>query len=298
MSVEFKPTGSWVALVTPMDGSGDLDRAALTDLVQRHRRCGTSGIVVAGTTGESAALDDDELAVLFDTVIEAADGRIPVMAGVGSPATHKAVRMAHIAQRAGADAMLCVTPYYLKTTQQGLYAHYRALTEAVDLPIVLYNVPGRTAVDLKPETTARLAQLPSIVAIKEAVPELARIEQLVAQCPAGFRILSGDDASCLRTMRAGGDGVISVTANVVPSEMAQLCRLATQGAWAEAEALQARLQPLHAMTMEEPNPMPVKALLHRLNRIGSDIRLPLLPASAELVDRMMALLDDEAFERL
>lgn len=292
MKTLFTPAGSWVALVTPMDADGAVDRQAVARLVDAHVAAGTTGLVLGGTTGESAALDGDDYDRLLDAGLTAAAGRIPVLAGVGSPATARAVALARQATAAGADGLLCVTPYYLRTTQQGLEAHYHAVVEAVDRPIVLYNVPKRTGVDLLPSTVASLSQVERIVGIKEAVPERARIEQLVAACAEGFAILSGDDPSSLSALEAGAVGVISVTGNVVPRAIAALCRAAAAGRWDEARSIHARLEPLHAALAAEPNPMPVKALLARLGKIEATIRLPLVPASPSLVTQLETLLHE------
>ncbi|MDX1570828.1 MAG: 4-hydroxy-tetrahydrodipicolinate synthase [Xanthomonadales bacterium] len=287
--MQFSPRGSWVALVTPMQEDGGVDENALGRLIDAHVAAGTDGIVLAGTTGESAALDETEYATLLEAAIRCADGRLPLMAGVGSPATRKAVSLAAIAEGLGVDALLCVTPYYLRTTQKGLEGHYHALTDAVDLPLVLYNVPSRTGVDLLPETVGALSRLESVVGIKEAVADPARIDALVDACAVGFAIMSGDDASCLDTLQHGGVGVISVTANVVPGSMVELCDAARDENWGRAKKIQAHLAPLHRALMAEPNPIPVKALLHRLGRIGPGIRRPLVPASGALVEELMQM---------
>ena len=291
--MQFSPRGSWVALVTPMAEDGGLDEKALVRLIDAHVAAGTEGLVLAGTTGESAALDQTEYATLLETAIRAVDGRLPLMAGVGSPATHKALVLAGIAANLGVDALLCVTPYYLRTTQKGLEGHYHALADAVDLPLVLYNVPSRTGVDLLPETAGALSRLESVVGIKEAVADPERIDALADTCSDGFAILSGDDASCLETLRHGGVGVISVTANVVPGPMVELCAAARDGRWEAAASIQQHLAPLHRALMAEPNPIPVKALLHRLGRIGPGIRRPLVPATGALLERLMDMVQQD-----
>ncbi|MEM9303526.1 MAG: 4-hydroxy-tetrahydrodipicolinate synthase [Pseudomonadota bacterium] len=291
MSTLFTPRGSWVALVTPLAADGSIEPGDLGGLLDRHVAAGTDGIVLAGTTGESAALETQEFRLLLDAGLRAVDGRRPVLAGVGAASTAKAVKLARIAEEAGVDGMLCVTPYYLRTTQAGLEAHYHALAEAVDLPIVLYNVPSRTGVDLLPETVAGLSRLESIVAIKEAVPDAARVERLVADCAPDFAVLSGDDASALDALKSGAVGVISVTANVVPALLHRLCQLAGEDL-AAAEALQERLQPLHAALMEEPNPIPVKAALAELGLLQPVLRRPLVPASTTVLAKLRVLLDE------
>lgn len=278
--------GSWVAIVTPMRDDGSIDERAFTALLDWHVQAGTDGIVVAGTTGESAALTDPEFSELVTLAVSYLDGRLPVMAGVGAPATSKAQKLARLAEQAGADCLLCVTPYYLRTTQAGLAAHYQALLDVSTLPVVLYNVPGRTGVDLLPETTAELAAEARIIGIKEAVGDATRVRTLLQRCPDDFAVLSGDDATACRTMLAGGQGVVSVTANVAPEKMAALCAAALAGRENEAQEFNASLAEVHDLLMREPNPMPVKGVLAALGRIGPAIRLPLLPASRALVEQI------------
>lgn len=274
--------GSYVAIVTPMESDGGLALEALAGLVSMHLEQGTAGIVVAGTTGEAANLTDEEYSAVIEAVKARVAGQCPVLAGVGAPGTAKAVSLARRAARAGADALLCVTPYYLRTTQAGLEAHYQALADAVDRPIVLYNVPGRTGVDLQPETVGRLAELAPVCAIKEAVAGGQRVRDILAACSGRITVLSGDDGSCLEAMLAGASGVISVTANVAPQAMAEMCRLVREGERSAAGALDSRLAPLHRTLMDEPNPIPVKWALSERGRIPSGIRLPLVPATPGL----------------
>lgn len=273
----MKPTGSLCAILTPFDDDGAVDLAAFAALVEWHRASGTDGLVVAGSTGESGALEDHEYEALLDVALVRAGG-MPVIAGCGAPATHKALKLARRARASGAAALLAVTPYYARPTQDGLVRHFEALAEAVDLPVILYNVPTRTGCDLLPETVARLAGDARIVGIKEARPEPERMAALLALKADGFAVLSGDDPTACRAMRAGADGTISVAANIVPRAFRALCAAARLDA-PEAAALDAALAPLYGFLGIEPNPIPVKWLLHRAGRIGPALRLPLLPLS-------------------
>ncbi|MEE4361577.1 MAG: 4-hydroxy-tetrahydrodipicolinate synthase [Pseudomonadales bacterium] len=271
--------GSIVALVTPMDAAGALDWGALADLVEWHVSAGTDGIVPVGTTGESPTLDTPDHMRVIERVIRFVDGRVPVIAGTGSNATEEAIVLTEAARAAGADASLQVTPYYNKPTQEGLYRHFATIAERVDLPHLLYNVPGRTACDLLPATVARLAPIDNIVGIKEATGEIARVEALRRLCGEAFVILSGEDGRNLDLMKAGAVGAISVTANVAPEAMARLCAAFLAGDVATAEAIDLELQPLHRALFLESNPIPVKWALHEMGRIDSGIRLPLTPLS-------------------
>jgi 4-hydroxy-tetrahydrodipicolinate synthase len=267
--------GSIVALVTPMSADGEIDGDALQRLVELHVQSGTAAIVAVGTTGESATVDEQEHCDLIARTIAAAAGRIPVIAGTGANSTTEAIRLTRCAADLGADAALLVTPYYNKPTQAGLIAHYRCVADAVDIPQILYNVPGRTACDLLPATAAELASHPRIVGIKDATGDLTRLAELRAGCGADFALYSGDDATGCELMLQGGDGVISVTNNVAPAQMAQLCALALGGKRDQAEALNAQLDPLHRQLFIESNPIPVKWALHEMGLIGTGIRLPL-----------------------
>lgn len=273
----MKPTGSLCAIVTPFDAAGAVDLAAFAALVEWHRASGTDGLVVAGSTGESGALEEHEFEALLDVALARAGG-MPVIAGCGAPATHKALRLARKARAAGAAALLAVTPYYARPTQDGLVRHYDALAEGADLPLILYNVPTRTGCDLLPETVARLSGDARVVGIKEARPEPERMAALLALRSERFAVLSGDDPTACRAMRAGADGTISVAANVVPRAFAGLCAAARRDA-PEASTIDAGLEPLYRFLGIEPNPIPVKWLLHRAGRIGPALRLPLLPLS-------------------
>lgn len=269
--------GSFVALVTPFDGQGQLDFAALERLLTRQLDAGTHGIVVAGTTGEGAALDDAEFARLLDRVVGEVGGQVPVLAGVGAAATARGLQLASLAEAGRADALLCVTPYYLRTSQAGLEAHYRALTQHVTVPLVLYNVPSRTGTDLLPQTVGRLSRQSRVVGLKEAVAGGQRVTELLECCEDGFAIVSGDDPSCLEAMRAGATGVISITANVAPGAMARMTGMARSGDWDSARALDETLAQLHRALVVEPNPIPVKWALSELGLCSAQWRLPLVP---------------------
>ncbi|MCF7977165.1 MAG: 4-hydroxy-tetrahydrodipicolinate synthase [Chromatiaceae bacterium] len=267
--------GSIVALVTPMSVEGEVDGEALKRLVDLHVQSGTAAIVAVGTTGESATLDEAEHCEVLSRTVAAAAGRIPVIAGTGANSTTEAIRLTQCAADTGADAALLVTPYYNKPTQTGLIAHYRCIADAVDIPQILYNVPGRTACDLLPATACELASHPRIIGIKDATGDLTRVAELRAGCGPDFAIYSGDDATGCELMLQGGDGVISVTNNVAPALMAQLCQAALAGERDQALALNARLDPLHRNLFVESNPIPVKWALHEMGLIGTGIRLPL-----------------------
>jgi 4-hydroxy-tetrahydrodipicolinate synthase len=268
-------TGSIVALVTPFTDEGGVDYAALDGLVDFHLEQGSDALVVAGTTGESATLSRTEFRELLVAVVRRVNGAVPVLAGTGSTATATAVEQTRLAAELGADAALVVTPYYNRPTQAGLAAHFTAIADASAIPVVLYNVPSRTAVDLLPVTVERLAPHPRIVGIKEAVRDPGRIDELLQRCGASFTVLSGDDPSCLAALKCGARGVVSVAANVAPALMHQLCTTALAGDWAAAEELDQRLQPLFGMLAVETNPIPVKWALFEMKRVGPQIRLPL-----------------------
>lgn len=267
--------GSMVALVTPMTADGGLDEAALRGLVDWHVAEGTDGIVAVGTTGESATLDEEEHCDLIRRVVELAAGRIPVVAGTGANSTTEAIMLTRCAKAAGADACLLVTPYYNKPTQQGLYLHHKAVAEAVDIPQILYNVPGRTGCDMLPETVGLLAAVPNIVGIKEATGDLARVPRIRELAGRDFAIYSGDDATARELILLGGQGVISVTANVAPGPMHRMAVAALAGRRVEAEAIDATIAILHKALFAESNPIPVKWALAEMGRIGTGIRLPL-----------------------
>jgi len=273
--------GSMVAMVTPMLDDGAVDEKALAELVEFHVESGTDAIVAVGTSGESATLTVPEHTLVIGQVVRLARGRLPVIAGTGANSTAEAIELTRHAEEAGADACLLVTPYYNKPTQEGLFRHYQAIAEAVDIPQILYNVPGRTALDMAPSTSARLSRLPNIVGIKEAYGTVARIEELTGSCAEGFMIVTGDDATAMESCLAGAHGDISVTANVVPRAMHELCEAATAGDRPRAEAIEARVGDLHRVLFQESNPIPVKWALAEMGRIGHGIRLPLTPLAEE-----------------
>ena len=274
-------SGSIVALVTPMLDDGSVDDAALQHLVNWHISAGTNAIVAVGTTGESATLTIDEHHTVIKAIVDTAAGRISVIAGTGANSTSEAIELTQAAHRVGADACLTVTPYYNKPSQEGLYLHHKAIAEAVDIPNILYNVPGRTAVDMQVSTTARLAELPNIVGIKDATGDLGRGAELLASCGDKISVYSGDDATAVELMMMGAAGNVSVTANVAPQQMAELCRLAmaaSTGSEQDKQAARDLNQSLAALNNDlfvEANPIPVKWALHKMGLMGQGIRLPL-----------------------
>jgi 4-hydroxy-tetrahydrodipicolinate synthase len=272
--------GSLVAIVTPMLEDGALDLDAFRRLVDWHIREGTDGIVVVGTTGESPTVDWDEHCLLIRTAVEHTARRVPVIAGTGANATREAIELSTYARQVGADGSLSVVPYYNKPTQEGLYRHFKAIAEAVDLPVIVYNVPGRTVADIQNETVLRLAQVPGIVGIKDATANLERGSDLIRRKPRDFRVFSGDDATGLALMLLGGHGVISVTANVAPRLMHEMCAAALAGDVARAREANQRLLPLHRNLFLEANPIPVKWAVQQMGLIKGGIRLPLTPLSA------------------
>ncbi len=284
-------TGSMVALVTPMQTDGAIDWPALDRLVHWHIEQGTDAIVAVGTTGESATLDVGEHCDVIKRVVDVAAKRVPVIAGTGANATREAIALTEAAAGAGADACLLVTPYYNKPTQEGLYLHFKAVAEAVAIPQILYNVPGRTACDLKPDTALRLASLPNIVGIKEATGDLDRARELIAAAPADFAVYSGDDATALELILLGGKGNISVTANVVPACIHRICELALAGKADEARALNDTVAELHQVLFVESNPIPVKWAMHRMGMMTAGIRLPLTPLSTASRPLLEAVLE-------
>lgn len=270
-------TGSLVALATPMHVDGALDWEGLDRLVDFHIDNGTNGIVAVGTTGESATLDPDEHCAVIRRVVERVNGRIPVIAGTGANSTTEAIDLTRAASEIGANACLLVVPYYNKPPQEGLYRHFRAIAEAVDIPQILYNVPGRTACDMLNETVARLADIPNIVGIKDATGNIPRGEELIALVGDRMAVYSGDDATAMELMLRGGKGNISVTANVAPAEMARLCAAAMAGDAETAAAINDRLMPLNRKLFVEANPIPVKWALQQMGLVAEGIRLPLVP---------------------
>jgi 4-hydroxy-tetrahydrodipicolinate synthase len=270
-------TGSLVAIVTPMQDDGSIDIPRFKSLLDWHIAEGTDAIVVVGTTGESPTVDVDEHCLLIRTAVEHCRGRVPIVAGTGGNSTREAIELTKFAKSVGANYSLSVVPYYNKPTQEGLYRHFRAIAEAVDLPTILYNVPGRTVADMATDTTLRLAEIPGIVGIKDATGNLDRGAELLMRKPAQFLVFSGDDATALAYMLLGANGDISVTANVAPRAMHQMCAAAIAGDARQAIALNQRLMALHHKLFVEANPIPVKWALARMGRIGEGIRLPLTP---------------------
>lgn len=269
--------GSMVAIITPMHGDGRIDKEAMHDLVEWHIQSKTSAIIVAGTTGESATLDTDEHLELVSLVVKQVAKRIPVIAGTGTNSTRTTIKLSENAQHAGADACLIVTPYYNKPPQNGLYQHYKLIADTIDLPIILYNVPGRTACDILPETVERLSAIKNIIGIKEATGKLERATEIRARCSNQFAIYSGDDETAMELMLNGAQGVISVTANVTPAKMHAMCEAAINGNRPLAEKINDELQLLHKKLFLESNPIPAKWALHSMGKIQAGIRMPLLP---------------------
>ena len=283
-------TGSIVALVTPMRDNGDIDWVALDSLIEWHIESGTHGIVPMGTTGESATLDTDEHLQVIKRTIEVVAKRVPVIAGTGSNSTAEAIHQTQEAQALGADACLLVTPYYNRPTQEGLYQHYKAISEATTVPIVLYNVPPRTGCDMQAETVARLANFSNIVGIKDACGDATRItaikNQLTGPAQDDFFLLSGEDAQTLEMMTLGAAGAISVTANVLPQLMSEFCASYLKGDHERAQNLDARLQPVHDALFLESSPTPTKWVLSELGRMQAGIRLPLIQLSVQHHDKV------------
>ncbi len=285
--------GSIVALITPMQSDGSVDYTALTRLVEWHIEQGTHGVVAVGTTGESATLTVAEHLTVIKHVVDTVQGRIPVIAGTGANATAEAIELSRRARSVGADAGLSVVPYYNKPNQSGLIAHYSAIADAVDLPLILYNVPGRTVADLHNESVLKLMEHPNIIAIKDATGDLRRGRELLAASAGRLTVLSGDDGTALELMRAGALGDVSVTANVAPKLMSELCTAALAGNFAQAEAIDAKLRPLHALLFIDSNPIPVKYLVSKLGYTCNVLRLPLMP-----LDKSMTTSLDEAYQSL
>lgn len=279
-------TGSLVAIVTPMQEDGSLDLERFRRLLDFHISEGTDGIVVVGTTGESPTVDWDEHRLLIKTAVDHVARRVPVIAGTGANSTREAIELSAYAKEAGADMSLSVVPYYNKPTQEGLYRHFKAIAEAVDLPMIVYNVPGRTVADLSNDTLLRLAQIPNVVGVKDATGNLERGTDLARRLPERFALYSGDDGTALALMLVGGHGVISVTANVAPRLMHEMCTAAVAGEVRRAREINARLMPLHKALFVEPSPIPVKWAACELGLIASGIRLPLTPLSASCQEQV------------
>ncbi|MGY3570408.1 4-hydroxy-tetrahydrodipicolinate synthase [Vibrio sp. SCSIO 43135] len=275
-------SGSIVALITPFNSDGEVDFISLKKLVDFHVAAGSDGIVAVGTTGESATLTIEEHVKVVTKAVEFADGRIPIIAGTGANATHESVTFSRLLNNSGIAGCLSVTPYYNKPTQEGLYQHYKAIAEESDVPQILYNVPGRTAVDLHPDTVARLAEIENIVALKDATGDLSRIATHRELCGEDFILLSGDDSTGLEFVRQGGHGVISVTNNIAAEDMATMFRLAKEGKWEEAEIINQRIMPLHKNLFVESSPIPVKWAAHKMGLIADgSLRLPLTELSEQ-----------------
>ncbi len=284
-------TGSLVAIVTPFR-KGKVDERALADLIEWQIAHGTNGIVPCGTTGESATLSHDEHNRVIELTVEVVRRRVPVVAGTGSNSTDEAIALTKHAKQAGADAALLITPYYNKPTQEGLYRHYRAVAEAVDLPLVLYNIPGRTGVNMLPTTIARLTALPTIVGVKEGSGSVQQASDLVQMCGDRLTVLAGDDALTLPMMAVGGKGVITVTANIVPAEMARLVAAFAEGKIEEARRIHFKLSPLFAALFFETNPIPVKEALSLMGKIDPELRLPLCSMAQDTREKLVQVLKD------
>ena len=279
-------TGSIVAIVTPMHEDGSLDLPCLRKLVDYHVQEGTDAIVIVGTTGESPTVDVEEHQELIRVAVDQAAGRIPVIAGTGANSTSEAIEMTEFAKKVGADAALSVVPYYNKPTQEGLYRHFKAIAEAVDIPVILYNVPGRTVADLGNETTLRLAQIPNIVGIKDATGNMERAAELINRAPEGFSVFSGDDGTACALLLLGGKANSSVVDNVAPRMMHEMCMAAVSGDVAKARELNFRLSALSRQLFCEANPIPVKWACQQMGLTEGGIRLPLTPLSAECHERV------------
>jgi 4-hydroxy-tetrahydrodipicolinate synthase len=283
--------GSIVAIVTPFK-KGKVDEKALGDLIEWHIAQGTNGIVPCGTTGESATLDYEEHYRVIEITVKTVNRRIPVIAGTGANATDETIMITKQARKSGANAALLVSPYYNKPTQEGLYRHYKAVAEAVDMPIVLYNVPGRTAVNILPSTVARLAEIDNIVAIKEATGDMKQVSEVIRLCGNRITVVSGDDFTTLPLLALGGKGVISVSANVAPNDVSMMCSLWLKGQHDKARAIHYKLEPLNAAMFIETNPIPVKTALAMMGKIHEEFRLPLCEMSPANKDKLKKVLVD------
>jgi 4-hydroxy-tetrahydrodipicolinate synthase len=288
--------GSLVALVTPFDDHNRVDYAALKRLIDFHVAEGSDGLVIAGTTGESATLATDEHIELIGRAVEMSAGRLPIIAGTGSNSTAQTVGLSVAVRDTGIDGYLVVVPYYNKPVQEGMYRHFSAVADAVEKPVILYNVPGRTVADLLPETVARLAKHENIVAIKEATGDIGRLRDIQALVPADFGLFSGDDFTVLPFIEQGGHGVITVSGNVVPAQMAELCRLASAGEHDAAKAIDDRLQPLNKALFVESNPIPVKWAVSKMGMIRPNIRLPLTEFSEQYHEQMLSAMSGAGVE--
>lgn len=286
--------GSIVAIVTPMHADGSLDMPGLRNLIDWHIAEGTDGIVIVGTTGESPTVSVEEHCELIKVAVEHTAGRIPVIAGTGGNSTAEAIELTRYAKDVGADASLQVVPYYNRPTQEGMYQHFRKIAESVDLPVILYNVPGRTVADMSNDTIVRLAQVPGIIGVKDATGNLARGTDLLRLAPKSFAVYSGDDATAMALMFCGAKGNISVTANVAPRAMHELCVAAMQGEIAKAIEINNRMLPLHNKLFVEPNPVPVKWAMAAMGKIPAGIRLPLVALAPECHETVLEALREAA----
>ena len=286
-------TGSLVAIVTPFR-QGKVDERALAELIEWQISTGTSGIVPCGTTGESATLSHDEHNRVIELTVEIVHRRVPVIAGTGSNSTEEAIGLTRHAKQAGVDGALLITPYYNKPTQEGLYRHYKAIAEAVDLPLVLYNIPGRTGVNMLPATIARLAAIQTIIGVKEGSGSVQQASDIVQLCGDRLTVLAGDDSLTLPMMAVGGKGVITVTANVMPAEMAGLVKAFAEGKVEEARRLHFQLSPLFAALFYETNPIPVKEALGLMGKIVPELRLPLCPMAQDTREKLIRVLKEAA----
>lgn len=284
-------SGSIVAIVTPFKG-GKVDEKALGDLIEWHISSGTNAIVPCGTTGESATLDYDEHYRVIEIVIKVVNKRLPVIAGTGANSTDETIMITKKAKKLGADAALLVAPYYNKPTQEGLYRHYKSVAEAVDIPIVLYNVPGRTAVNILPPTVARLAEIKNIAAIKEATGDMKQVSEVIRLCGDRIAIISGDDFTTFPLLALGGKGVISVTANIAPREVSDMCRLWKEGKYEKARDLHYKLEPLNHAMFIETNPIPAKTALALMGKIREEFRLPLCEMSEANKEKLKKTIKD------
>tara|TARA_Y100000031_G_scaffold148705_1_gene185402 strand:- start:391 stop:1263 length:873 start_codon:yes stop_codon:yes gene_type:complete len=281
--------GSFVALVTPFK-NGKIDEEALKNIIEFQVSNGTNGIVPCGTTGESATLSVEEHNQVVEITVQAVNGRIPVIAGSGSNSTGEAIKLTRHAKEVGANAALHITPYYNKPTQEGLYQHFKKIAGEVDIPIILYNVPSRTSVNMMPETTARLAEIKNIVGIKEATGNLQQISETIKLCGDNFSVISGDDANTLPIIAAGGNGVISVTANIAPEKISALCKSCLEGNFSDARKLHYELLDLNNIMFIETSPVPVKTSLSLMGKITGELRLPLTPLSESSLSKLKILL--------
>ncbi len=292
--MEFR--GSIVAMITPFTEDGKIDKAGVEKLINFHIENGTDAILLAGTTGESATLTHDEHKELIKMGVEIAGGRIPIVAGTGSNSTAEALDLTRAAKEAGADAALLITPYYNKPTQKGMYLHFKKIAEEVDIPIILYNVPSRTGINLLPDTVAKLSEIPNIVAVKEASGNLGQMVQIVSKVKEGFKLMSGDDQLLLPILSIGGTGVISVVANIIPKDMAQMIREWEAGNVQKAREMYYKMYPLAQAMFYETNPIPVKTAAGLLGLPTGPLRLPLAPMDDANLERMKKAMRDYGLE--